>query len=147
MDSSKRPQTSQRRELERAPGTQIQNHFPTYTVTENGQILLRIPAIARRRRRPEGATRRTNHLQRLREEEFALATQFGMAFLLLEKKSVELGEGRCERQRRPLRWRRQCGRNRPKRRTARRDAGRGWRDAPRFRAGASARPLTARLTT
>jgi hypothetical protein len=32
-------------------------------------------------------------LQRLREEEFALATQFGMAFLLLEKKSVELGKG------------------------------------------------------
>ena len=32
-------------------------------------------------------------MERLREEKFALAAQFGMSILLLEKKSVELGKG------------------------------------------------------
>src|SRR5208283_4387638 len=93
MDSSKRPQSSQRQGLERVRGCGDSKSLPILYGNRKWPHSLRIPATGRRRRRLEGATRRDESLQRLHEEKFALATQFGMSILLLEKKSAELGKG------------------------------------------------------
>src|SRR5208337_1788518 len=93
MDSSKRPQSLRKRGSGRVREHANLKSLPNLYGNRKWPDSLRIPATGRRWRRPEGATRRDESLERLREEKFALATQFGMSILLLEKKSAELGKG------------------------------------------------------